>query len=34
VSGTPTLIFADGSVAPGMIAAEMIEKKLGVVPTK
>jgi thiol:disulfide interchange protein DsbC len=34
VSGTPTLIFADGSVAPGMIASEMIEKKLGVVPTK
>ena len=34
VSGTPTLIFADGSVAPGMIAAEMIEKKLAVMPTK
>ena len=28
VSGTPTLIFSDGSVTPGMIPAEMIEKKL------
>ena len=34
VSGTPTLIFADGSVAPGMIPAEMIEKRLSVVPAK
>ena len=29
ISGTPTLIFADGSVAPGLMAAEAIEKKLG-----
>lgn len=28
VNGTPTLIFSDGSVTPGMIPAEMIEKKL------
>lgn len=28
VNGTPTLIFADGSVVPGMITAEVIEKKL------
>ena len=34
VSGTPTLIFADGSVAPGMIPAEMIEKRLGAMPIK
>ncbi|MEO8991778.1 MAG: DsbC family protein [Nitrosospira sp.] len=29
ISGTPTLIFADGSVAPGLITVETIEKKLG-----
>ena len=29
ISGTPTLIFADGSVAPGLMTAEAIEKKLG-----
>ncbi|MEO7320798.1 MAG: DsbC family protein [Nitrosospira sp.] len=29
VNGTPTLIFADGSVVPGMITADVIEKKLG-----
>ena len=29
VTGTPTLIFADGSVVPGMITADVIEKKLG-----
>ncbi len=29
ISGTPTLIFADGSVVPGLMAAEAIEKKLG-----
>ncbi|SCX48252.1 DsbC family protein [Nitrosospira sp. Nsp1] len=29
ISGTPTLIFADGSIAPGLMAAEAIEKKLG-----
>ena len=34
VSGTPTLIFADGSVTPGMIPAEMIEKKLNAVTAK
>lgn len=34
VSGTPTLIFADGSVAPGMIPAEMIEKRLSAMPAK
>jgi thiol:disulfide interchange protein DsbC len=28
ISGTPTLIFADGSVVPGMIPADTIEKKL------
>ncbi|SEK34113.1 DsbC family protein [Nitrosovibrio tenuis] len=28
INGTPTLIFADGSVVPGMISAEIIEKKL------
>jgi thiol:disulfide interchange protein DsbC len=28
INGTPTLIFADGSVVPGMITAEAIEKKL------
>lgn len=34
VSGTPTLIFADGSVVPGMMPAEMIEKKLNAAPAK
>lgn len=29
INGTPTLIFADGSVVPGMITTEIIEKKLG-----
>lgn len=29
VNGTPTLIFADGSIVPGMITADVIEKKLG-----
>jgi thiol:disulfide interchange protein DsbC len=28
INGTPTLIFADGSVVPGMIPADTIEKKL------
>jgi thiol:disulfide interchange protein DsbC len=28
VNGTPTLIFADGAVVPGMISADNIEKKL------
>ena len=28
INGTPTLIFADGSVVPGMISADNIEKKL------
>lgn len=28
INGTPTLIFADGSVVPGMISADTIEKKL------
>ncbi|MDO8813648.1 MAG: DsbC family protein [Gallionella sp.] len=28
VSGTPTMVFADGSIAPGMIPVEMIEKRL------
>jgi thiol:disulfide interchange protein DsbC len=28
INGTPTLIFADGSVVPGMISADAIEKKL------
>lgn len=28
VNGTPTLIFADGAVVPGMISADTIEKKL------
>jgi thiol:disulfide interchange protein DsbC len=28
INGTPTLIFADGSVIPGMIPADTIEKKL------
>jgi thiol:disulfide interchange protein DsbC len=34
INGTPTLIFADGSVVPGMITAEAIEKKLGAAPPK
>ena len=34
VSGTPTLIFADGSVAPGMIPRETIEKRLNAAATK
>lgn len=28
INGTPTLIFSDGSVVPGMIPADTIEKKL------
>jgi thiol:disulfide interchange protein DsbC len=28
INGTPTLIFADGSVVPGMVPADAIEKKL------
>ncbi len=28
INGTPTLVFADGSIIPGMITAEVIEKKL------
>ena len=28
INGTPTLIFADGSIIPGMITADAIEKKL------
>jgi thiol:disulfide interchange protein DsbC len=28
ITGTPTLIFADGSIVPGMIQTETIEKKL------
>lgn len=28
INGTPTLIFSDGSIIPGMITAEVIEKKL------
>lgn len=34
ISGTPTLIFADGSVVPGMIAADTIEKKLSSAASK
>lgn len=34
VNGTPTLIFADGSVVPGMITADVIEKKLGTATIK
>jgi thiol:disulfide interchange protein DsbC len=34
INGTPTLIFADGSVIPGMIPADTIEKKLNTVGTK
>lgn len=28
VTGTPTMVFADGSIAPGMIPVEVIEKRL------
>jgi thiol:disulfide interchange protein DsbC len=28
VNGTPTMVFADGSIAPGMIPVEAIEKRL------
>jgi thiol:disulfide interchange protein DsbC len=34
INGTPTLIFADGSVVPGMIAADTIEKKLSSAASK
>ena len=34
VNGTPTLIFADGSIVPGMITADIIEKKLGTATIK
>jgi thiol:disulfide interchange protein DsbC len=34
INGTPTLIFTDGSVIPGMIAADTIEKKLNAGGTK
>ena len=34
ISGTPTLIFANGSVVPGMIAADTIEKKLSSAASK
>ena len=34
ITGTPTLIFADGSIVPGMIPAETIEKKLGGITPK
>jgi thiol:disulfide interchange protein DsbC len=34
INGTPTLIFADGSVAPGMIPAETIEKRLNAAAAK
>ena len=34
INGTPTLIFADGSVVPGMIAADTIEKKLSSTASK
>lgn len=34
INGTPTLIFPDGSVIPGMIAADTIETKLNAVSTK
>ena len=27
-NSTPTIVFANGKVVPGMISAEMIEKKL------
>lgn len=34
VNGTPTLIFADGSIVPGMITADVVEKKLGTATIK
>jgi thiol:disulfide interchange protein DsbC len=34
ISGTPTLIFANGSVMPGLIPAETIEKKLNATSVK
>jgi thiol:disulfide interchange protein DsbC len=34
INGTPTLIFPDGSVIPGMIAANAIETKLNAASTK
>ena len=34
INGTPTLIFPDGSVIPGMIAADTIETKLNAASTK
>jgi thiol:disulfide interchange protein DsbC len=34
INGTPTLIFPDGSVIPGMIAADTIETKLNAAGTK
>jgi thiol:disulfide interchange protein DsbC len=34
INGTPTLIFADGSVVPGMITTEAIEKKLNTAASK
>jgi thiol:disulfide interchange protein DsbC len=34
ISGTPTLVFADGSVVPGMIPTDNIEKKLNSATTK
>ena len=34
ISGTPTLIFANGSVTPGWIPAETIEKKLNATSAK
>lgn len=34
INGTPTLIFADGSVVPGMITTDIIEKKLNTAATK
>jgi thiol:disulfide interchange protein DsbC len=34
ISGTPTLIFANGSVTPGLIPAETIEKKLNATSAK
>ena len=34
ISGTPTLIFPDGSIAPGMIPAATIEKRLSAASAK
>lgn len=34
INGTPTLIFPDGSVAPGMIPADTIEKRLSAAAAK